>query len=138
MGGAGNLPGPLQYCLFGLANCYTALFAIIASSYGIELKKLAIRIEADINFSKVFDIVDQPVKEEISITRKEKDQFKFSFWTIDQPIAEEVRIILKVASNAHPEKIKEIDFLTHSRCPAIYMLKNPIKFTSQIEIIKEE
>ena len=40
LGGGGSRPGPLHYCFFGLASCYTATFAAIASMMGIELKML--------------------------------------------------------------------------------------------------
>src|SRR3990172_3276965 len=52
MGGGGSLPGPMHYCFSGLASCYVGTFATMASMLGVELKKLAVRVEADINFSR--------------------------------------------------------------------------------------
>src|SRR3989337_3890535 len=60
MGGGGKLPGPMHYCFYGLASCYTATFATMASMLGIELKRLTTRVEADVNFSRVFGISDAP------------------------------------------------------------------------------
>ncbi len=53
MGGTGSLPGPMHYCFYGLASCYTGTFATMAAMLGIKLKKLTTKVEADVNFSKV-------------------------------------------------------------------------------------
>src|SRR4030067_3771601 len=45
MGGGGKFPGPMDYCFYGLASCYTATFANMAAILGIELKKLTTRVE---------------------------------------------------------------------------------------------
>ena len=34
LGGGGNLPGPMHYCFYGLASCYTATFATMAGMLG--------------------------------------------------------------------------------------------------------
>ena len=31
MGGSGTLPGPMHYCFYGLASCYTGTFATMAA-----------------------------------------------------------------------------------------------------------
>lgn len=109
MGGGGSLPGPMHYCFFGLASCYTGVFATIASMMGVRIKSLKTRVEADINLSPVFGIEEKP-------------------------IMEEVRITLNVVSDSPTEKIKEIEELAIKRCPVVYTLKNPIKFTPRLEI----
>lgn len=111
LGGSGTLPGPLHYCFYGLASCYTATFATMAAMLGINLKKLTTRVEADINFSQVFGVSDQP-------------------------ITEEVRVKLNVDSDASEEKIREAEQLTIQRCPVVFSLRNPIKFTPSLEIFK--
>ena len=112
MGGGGNLPGPMHYCFFGLASCYTGTFATIAAMLGIELKKLTTRVEADINFSRVFG-------------------------ASDQPIMEEVRVILHVVSDAPEEKINEAETLALQRCPVVFTLRNPVKLLPSLEITRE-
>ena len=111
MGGGGNLPGPMHFCFFGLASCYTGTFATMAAMLGIELKRVTTRVEADVNFSRVFGINDQPVMEE-------------------------VRVILNVVSDAPEEKIKEAEALALQRCPVVYTLKNPVKLTAKLEIVR--
>lgn len=110
MGGGGSLPGPMHYCFSGLASCYVGTFATMASMLGIELKKLAVRVEADINFSRVFGVSDQP-------------------------IMEEVRVILNVDSDAPEEKIKEAEDLALQRCPVVFTLRNPVRLVSSLEIL---
>ncbi|MDI6715500.1 MAG: OsmC family protein [Actinomycetota bacterium] len=109
MGGSGSKPGPMHYCFTGLASCYAGTFATMAAMLGIELKKLAVRVEADVNFSRVFGISDQP-------------------------IMEEVRVILNVASDAPDEKIKEAEELALQRCPVVFTLRNPVKLVPSLEI----
>jgi uncharacterized OsmC-like protein len=112
MGGGGKLPGPMHYCFYGLASCYTATFATMASMLGIELKRLTTRVEADVNFSRVFGISDAPVMEE-------------------------VRVTLYVVSNAPEEKIREAEGLAIQRCPVVFTLKNPVKLTPYLKISRE-
>ncbi|MGA2507498.1 MAG: OsmC family protein [Chitinispirillaceae bacterium] len=112
MGGGGSLPGPMHYCFYGLASCYTATFATMAAMLGIRLKKLSTRVEADINFSRVFGIGEQP-------------------------IMEEVRVKLTVSSDAPKEKIREVEQLALQRCPVVFTLRNPIKLTPSLEIVND-
>lgn len=102
MGGGGSLPGPMHYCFFGLASCYTAVFATMAAMLGIELKEVKTRVEADINFSRMFALGDQPA-------------------------IEEVRVFLRVVSPASPEEIREAEKMAQERCPVVFTLLNPIK-----------
>ncbi len=109
MGGTGSLPGPMHYCFYGLASCYTGTFATMAAMLGIKLKKLTTKVEADINFSKVFGINDLP-------------------------IMEEVRVKLSVVSDEPKEKIKQAEELALQRCPVVFTLKNPVKLVPSLEI----
>ncbi|NIV04324.1 OsmC family peroxiredoxin [Candidatus Saccharibacteria bacterium] len=112
MGGGGKLPGPMHYCFYGLASCYTGTFATMAAMLGIELKKLTTRVEADVNFSRVFGVSEEPTMEE-------------------------VRVTLQVESDAPEEKIKEAEELAIQRCPVVFTLKNPVKLTPKVEILKK-
>ncbi|HMN50031.1 MAG TPA: OsmC family protein [Ignavibacteriaceae bacterium] len=67
MGGSCSLPGPMHYCFYGLASCYTGTFATMAAMLGIKLKKLTTKVEADVNFSKVFGISEEPIMEEVRV-----------------------------------------------------------------------
>jgi uncharacterized OsmC-like protein len=113
MGGGGSLPGPMHYCFFGLASCYTGVFATIAAMLGIELKQVKTRVEADLNFSRMVGLGDEPPMEE-------------------------VRVKLTVVSDAPPEKIKEAEKLAQQRCPVVYTMRNIVKLTPTLEIIKEK
>lgn len=112
MGGGGTLPGPMHYCFFGLASCYTGVFAIMATMLGIELKRVTTRVEADLNFSRMVGVGDQPPMEE-------------------------VRIKLKVVSDAPVEKIKEAEELALQRCPVVFTMRNIVKLTPSLEILKD-
>ncbi|MCF8242118.1 MAG: OsmC family protein [Melioribacteraceae bacterium] len=109
MGGGGNFPGPMHYCFFGLASCYMGTFATMAAMLGIKIKSLTTRVEADINFSRVFGVSEEP--------------------TID-----EVRVIINIQSDAPEDKIKEAEKLALERCPVVFTLRNPVKLVPKLEI----
>ncbi|MFQ5650441.1 MAG: OsmC family protein [bacterium] len=111
MGGGGNLPGPMHFCFFGLASCYTGTFATMAAMLDIRLKKLTTRVEADVNFSRVFGLGDDPVMQE-------------------------VRVTLHVESDAPREKILEAEKLALERCPVVFTLRNQVKLSAKLEIAK--
>jgi uncharacterized OsmC-like protein len=112
MGGGGTLPGPMHYCFFGLASCYTGVFASTASLLGIPLRNLSVRVEADVNFSKVYGISEDPIMEEI-------------------------RVVLTVESDAPEERIREAEELALQRCPVVFTLRNRVPLTPSLEIRKE-
>lgn len=110
LGGGGTLPGPMHYCFFGLASCYTSTFATVASMMGIKLEKLSCRVEADVNFSKVFGLSEEP-------------------------IIEGVRVTLWVKSDAPPDKLQEAEELTSKRCPVVFTLTNSVKLDTKMEVL---
>lgn len=107
MGGEGNQPGPMLYCLFGMASCYASTFATTAAMESVALRRLKVRAESRVDFSRALGIGDNP------------------------PI-ERVKIILEVESDASPDKLAELERLSQERCPAIFCLKNPINLETEI------
>lgn len=106
-GGAGLKPGPVSYCLYGLASCFTATFASVAAMEGVELKELKVVVEADVNFSKVFGLSEDP-------------------------IIEKVRINLAVKSDAPEAEIRRLENLAAQRCPAVFCMTNVIPFETTL------
>lgn len=109
LGGGGTRPGPLHYCFFGLASCYTATFAAMAAMEGIELKTLTARLEGNLNFSRVFGLSQEPVMEEIRIT-------------------------LQVKADAPREKLEEVEKLAAERCPAVFALTERVNLNTALEV----
>lgn len=56
---------------------------------------------------------------------------------VDNPTMEEVRVTLQVESDAPEEKIKEAEELAIQRCPVVFTLKNPVKLSPKVEILKK-
>ncbi|MHA2233265.1 MAG: OsmC family protein [Candidatus Hodarchaeales archaeon] len=108
LGGWGSQPGPLQYCLYGLASCYAFTFAALAAEENIELKRLEIAAESNIDVSKVLGLSDNPIVEGAK-------------WTVT------------VDSDADDAKIDELKKLAEERCPAVYCLTNPIKLNIDVK-----
>ncbi len=109
LGGGGTRPGPLHYCFFGLVSCSTTTFATVASTMGVELKRLTARLESNLNFSRAFGLSQEPVMEKIHIT-------------------------LEVESEAPREKLEEIERLAYERCPAVYALSTPVNLKTSLEV----
>lgn len=109
LGGSGQQPGPMIYCLYGSASCYAATFATLAAIEGVAIKSMRVTAESYIDISKTFGLSDNP-------------------------IAEKVRFILHVKSDAPKKKIEELEELAKKRCPAVYCLTNPIKVDTVLEI----
>jgi uncharacterized OsmC-like protein len=107
LGGWGSAPGPLHYCLYGLASCYAFTFAALAAMEGVALRKLEVETEGHIDVSKVFGLSDDP-------------------------IVEEVRWRVVVDSDADDQTIERLKKLAQERCPAVYCLMNPIKLTIDV------
>lgn len=107
-GGGGTKPGPMHYCLYGLASCYAATFATMAAMMGITLNELRVTAESDVNFSRVFGLSEEPT-------------------------IEEVRINILVESDALEEKIREVEDLAAQRCPGVFCLANAIPFRTRLE-----
>ncbi len=52
----------------------------------------------------------------------------------DDAIMEEIRIILRVASDAPDDKIREVEQLALERCPVVYTLRHRVTLSPFIEI----
>jgi len=103
LGGNGNKPGPMQYCIAGLTSCFIATFVSIASIQGVKLNKVKVRSNCIINFTKTFDLGNDPITEAINFE-------------------------LEVESdNANKERLEEMIRLAEERCPAIYSMTHIIK-----------
>ena len=109
MGGGGRLPGPLHYCIYGLAACYAGTFATMAAMMGVALRKLDVEAEGHFNFSRVFGISQEPA-------------------------LEQVRILLTVEAEADQAKVDEIEALAGERCPAVYVLGNPVPLAVEVRL----
>ena len=108
MGGGGSLPGPLHYCMYGLASCYAATYASMAAMMGVPLRKLEVAAEGHFNFSRVFGLSDAPA-------------------------LEEVRITLTVDADADQAKLDELEELARQRCPAVYVLSHEVPLIAEVK-----
>src|SRR3990170_4361998 len=106
-GGGGNRPGPVQYCLFGLASCFAATYASNAAMLGVEVRKLRVAAEADVNFSRTFGLSDEP-------------------------IIEGVRVTIDVESDAPEEELHRVEELAAQRCPAVFCMTNQVSLKTTL------
>ncbi len=107
LGGEGQKPDPVQYCLFGIAACFAQTFASIAAEKGITLSKLAVSAENKINLSSGLGLGDIPPTEMVKLT--------------------------VIASAQDGSQLSEIEELARKRCPGIYCLTHPIKLETELK-----
>lgn len=108
LGGQGNRLGPMAYCIAGITSCFIGTFVGIASQQGIQLTKLNVSTECNVNFAKTFDISDEPITEGIN--------FKIDV----------------TSNNADKKKLEEILKMAEERCPAMYSMTHKIDVNSVI------
>ncbi len=109
-GGGGSRPSPIHYCTLGMAACYTATYALVASQMGIKLERLSVRLESNMDYSRVFGVSQAPLVHCVDVT-------------------------LQVKADAPAEKLHEIERLAQERCPAVYCLTNPIQLHAALEVV---
>ncbi len=108
-GGSGSKPGPVQYCLYGLLCCYAATYATVAAMEGVPLRRLTVRAENRIDFSRMFGLGDAPPVDKISVT-------------------------LRVEADAPEKRLRELEEMAKKRCPAVYCLTQPIALETHLEV----
>ncbi len=106
-GCSGSRPGPMLYCLYGMACCYAATFATVAASLGVELKSLRVAAESDVDFAAVFGLHEAP-------------------------IVEGVRLSVYVESDAPRERLEEVRELATRRCPGVYCATHAIPVRTEL------
>lgn len=111
-GGSGLKPGPVQYCLYGTASCFAGTFAIVAAMEGVELKELKVTAEADVNFSKMFGLSEDPV-------------------------IERVRVNLAVRSDASESEVRRLEDLAAQRCPAVFCMTHVIPLSTTLTYLSK-
>jgi uncharacterized OsmC-like protein len=110
LGGWGSQPGPLHWCLYGLASCYAFTFAALSAMEGVSLNKLSVTAKGHIDFSKVFGLSENPIVEQMNFT-------------------------VKVDSDTGLEKLEQLKKQADEKCPAVFCLTQHIKISTQL--IKE-
>ena len=98
----------MAYCVAGITSCFVATFVTLVSSKNIRLSKLNVSAQCDINFSKTFDVADEPITEGIEFQIKAE------------------------SPNADKKQLQEIIRLAEEKCPAIYSMKHEIKVNAMI------
>lgn len=107
LGGRGQGPGALHFCLFGSAACYVGTLVAVAAEEGIDLGEVTVRIANKVNFRPVLGIASEPTVEGVTI---------------------EVN-----CSAAIPEQtLHRLKVKTDAQCPGMYCLTQPIPVTTRV------
>ena len=102
MGGGGNRPGPMHYCLVGMASCFLATLVGVASEKGIRLNRVDVKASCELDFRKPLGLGDHP-------------------------IVRSVRFDLQIEADVDRGELIRLVEEAKERCPAIYSLRTPIE-----------
>lgn len=107
-GGWGLAPDPLQYMLSGLGACYAATVVTIAAMEGIELPELRVVAEQDVDVSRVYDMGDNPLMEQISVT-------------------------VRVGGDVDDATLARWEQMAREKCPFAFTIINPVPLHTRVE-----
>ncbi|HID05438.1 MAG TPA: OsmC family peroxiredoxin [Aigarchaeota archaeon] len=106
-GGWGTSPDPIQYCLYGLAACFAATLMATATGEGIELRKLEVRAENEIDLHKNLGLSKDPIIKKVRLVVR-----------ADGPSEAEMQRLIKLAEE---------------RCPGVECVTSSIPFETSLE-----
>ena len=66
-GGWGSSPDPLQYCLYGLAACFSTTFVATATSESVKLKSLRVTAENRVDLRKQLGLSKDPIIQKVGL-----------------------------------------------------------------------
>jgi uncharacterized OsmC-like protein len=108
-GGNGLAPGPVPFCLYGIASCFAATLATNAALENTEISRLKVNVTADMNMSRVFGLSEEPIMERVTLL-----------------------VELELAGGAKREVLQRLIDLAEQRCPAAYTLTRGTKLEVQL------
>lgn len=102
LGGEDSAANPVEYLLAGYAGCLNVVFNLVAKEMQIEIKKLEINIDGNINPEKF-----------LGISETERAGFK------------DINVDVKIETSAPKEQELELINTVKNRCPINDNLSNP-------------
>ncbi len=102
LGGTDQGPNPVEYLLAGYAGCLNVVAHIVAKELGLELKKLIIEVDGDINPARLF-----------GQSKEDRAGFKI------------IRVKISIDTDAEQKLIDQWLTEVESRCPINDNLTNP-------------
>ncbi len=103
IGGTDLGPSPVEVILAALGSCQEITYRAFAAAMGIELDKISVELEGDIDFRGFF-AVDEAVR----------------------PGFDQVRAVVSIESKAPPAALEKLKGMVDSHCPVLDMLSNPV------------
>lgn len=106
IGGSDLGPSPVEVILAALGSCQEITYRAFAAAMGIELDKVSVELEGDIDFRGFF-AVDDAVR----------------------PGFDKIRAVVRIESSAPAADLEKLRGVVNSHCPVLDMLSNPVPVT---------
>lgn len=106
MGGGDAGPSPVELVLAALGTCQEISYRLCAADMGIEITRVAARVEGDLDLRGLF-AVDDSVR----------------------PGFGEVRLVIELESNADEAQLEMLRRNVDAHCPVLDIIRNPVPVT---------
>jgi len=106
IGGSDMGPSPVEVILAALGSCQEITYRAYATAMGIEIDKVSVELEGDIDFRGFF-AVDESVR----------------------PGYENIRAVVTIESKASAADLAKLREVVNAHCPVLDILKNPVPVT---------
>jgi uncharacterized OsmC-like protein len=109
LGGGNAAPNPVEYALASLGSCQAITYRIWAAQLGIELDKVEVEVDGDVDLRGFFG-VDDTVR----------------------PGFESVRIKVRLIGPEDPARYEALAAAVDAHCPVLDLFRNPVPVAREI------
>jgi uncharacterized OsmC-like protein len=103
LGGSDAGPNPVELILAALGSCQEITYRAFASALGIELRKVSVEVEGDIDFRGFFALDD----------------------TV-RPGFQEIRAVVRIEADAPETELARLRDVVNAHCPVLDILRDPV------------
>lgn len=107
MGGGGNAPDPLQYCLYGLASCFAGTMMLIIGQRQLKVTQLDVSAWNQVNLLKPLGLAEKPIVERVGLS-------------------------MKYSGTATQDEMNSVVAEALETCPGAYCVRNPMHLETTI------
>jgi putative redox protein len=115
IGGSDTGPSPVEIVLAALGSCQEITYRAYATALGIELDKVSVEVEGNIDFRGFFGVDDS--------VRSGYDN---------------IRAVVKIESKAPAEELEKLREMVNSHCPVLDILSNPVPVSLDFVLNEEK
>ena len=110
MGGRGQAPDPVQYCLFGISACFAGTLMAVAAMEGVGIKHLKVTAKNQLDLRKALGLSDRPIIQGVTVS-----------------------VEAEAAKGVSIDEIKRVAKVAEDRCPGMECMRREIPYTVEVK-----